>query len=303
MPAHSTTPMVTAMVTDLRKERRHSCAMPGLLKLMRPEDTFTPLRLPVIILDISGGGALIRLHPNALKMSPTELRQRSFSLKVANDSLPPVRGFVVWTHRTEEMCLLGLQFHKPCDGVGEMAARGAIGREESSQGVPSVPLLYPYKTHCEEPVLVLEGEAYRAQEVHVRNAAGDQFVVPVRNAFFRIELPLAENGENRFTLCAANSEARSADIEIGVHCSPEPDQRRLGPRASYRITRDPVDGGPSLGLSFSGNVPEAQEFMAVVRDMMLEAPHVRLEVRLSTGRDFDAARLKALSRKLQQFGL
>lgn len=291
------------MVTELRRERRHSCAMPGLLKLMRPEDTFTPLRLPVIILDISSGGALIRLHPTALKMSPAELRQRSFSLKVANESLSAMRGFVVWVHRTEEMCLLGLQFHKPCDEVGQLAERGAIGREESSQGVPSVPLLYPYKTYCEEPLLLLEGEAYRAEEVHIRSAHGDRFVAPVRNAHFRISVPLGTDAENRFTLCASNSEARSADIEISAWCSPEIESVRNVPRASYRIARDSTDGSPSLGLTFAGTPTQAQEFLVVLRDLLADAPRARMEVRLSIGRDFDPARLKALSRKLQQFGL
>jgi len=287
------------MIQEMRKEERHSCAMPGLLKLLRPEDTFTPLRLPVLILDMSANGALIRLHPTALKMPMEELKQRSFSLKVANATLSSLRGFVVWSHRTEEMCLLGLQFHKSCPAVDELARRGAIGSEDSSQQVPSVPLLYPYKTYCEEPSVILEGEAYRATQVVIRTEEGKELIIAVQNAFFRCELPLRQNAENRFTLCAANDDRKSPDVEISVLCAPDPVRTAFQPRATYRVTRDSGEACQSLQISFNGTPREAEDFLRLVPSLLAEGKRNRMEVRVTTGTDFEASRLKALSRKLQ----
>ncbi len=287
------------MTQELRREERHSCALPGLLKLMRPEDTFTPLRLPVLILDISPIGALIRLHPTALKMPLEEVRQRGFSLKVANASLPAVRGTVAWSHRTDDLCLIGLEFSKECPEVRTLAERGAIGKEESSVGIPSVPLLYPYKTYCEEPLLRVEGEAYRATEIVIRNDDGKELVVPVENAFFRCELPLVQNSENRFFLCAANHVARSPDVEISVICAPDAVRNAYVPRASYRVVRTPGEGAPSLQLSFNGSPEGARELLQIITELTKGADQSKLEVRLTTNREFEAVRLKNLARKLQ----
>ncbi len=287
------------MTQELRRERRHSCALPGLLKLMRPEDTFTPLQLPVLILDISIHGALIRLHPTALKMPLEQLQQRGFTLKVANAGVPALRGSVAWFHRTEDLCLIGLEFSRECPEVAMLADRGAIGKEESSHGVPSVPLLYPYKTYCEEPVLQIQGEAYRATEIVVRNDDGKELVVPVENAFFKCELPLNQNAENRFHLCAANDVARSPDVEICVMCAPDAVRSAYVPTASYRVSRTPGEGAPSLHLSFNGTPAGAAELLRIVRDLTKDATRTKLEVKLSIGTEFEAARLKNLARKLQ----
>ncbi len=64
--------------TDRRREPRFSANLPAEVQLLRPEDTFTPMRLPGIISDISERGVRIKVEGLTTRDYLQLIRHRQF---------------------------------------------------------------------------------------------------------------------------------------------------------------------------------------------------------------------------------
>lgn len=267
------------------------------MKVIRPEETFTPLQLPVLIMDISRSGALIRVHPAALHSSLNDLHRMSFSLKLASGRVPSLRGVVVWSQQSEGRYLLGLEFVQQCSELETLVRDGTPGVPE---GAPSAPLVFPHKTQTPEDFVAIEGEAYRASKVRVTSHRGELFLVPVRDGRFKCALPLRDWGENRFAFCGVNGDMVSPEVRIDVRRESKETREAGTPRVPVcQFGNDSVAGRHFVRVQLDVKSLRDREIAEAITELVAELPHLEVEIMLSSPRDEEALALRRFAKRIR----
>ena len=163
-----------------RREKRHACSFPGLIKILVPERSLTPISLPV--------------RQATIEDDPI-LSTRYFELKMAHSEVPILRGVVAWSDQSPKATRLGLKFHQPHPELERiLSPEGSRGGQTVMAGAPPLPLpvLDPVAPTTLDPIILLHGEAQEALEIVLRDHNGTEHTAPVRNGRFTIEMTLKE---------------------------------------------------------------------------------------------------------------
>ncbi|MEO8377022.1 MAG: hypothetical protein ABI579_05065, partial [Candidatus Sumerlaeota bacterium] len=259
---------------------------PGLLRILIPEKSFTPYTLAVRVANISVTGAMVEIHDKTKLPPDIALANRFFELKVAHGEIPQMRGIVVWSDLKRANPMLGVSCFEQFTELGKIFKQEGELNGAMKLGPPK---LDPYPPKTKEAVLKLTGEAPgEAKEVIVK-ADEKKFRGPVENGRFSVEIELAPNRDNHFSVRAQIGASKSRAIPVRIFR----EHADTGFRCDVKMTDRPA-GGKMVLLDFSGNVRQTELILFRLSQLLTIAERVTLTTKLESQTGFDASLYDAL---------
>ncbi|MDX2176702.1 MAG: PilZ domain-containing protein [Candidatus Sumerlaeia bacterium] len=284
-----------------RREKRHACSFPGLIKILVPERSLTPISLPVRLVNFSGGGALIEVHSRQATIEDDPiLSTRYFELKMAHSEVPILRGVVAWTDQSAKATRLGLKFHQPHPELERiLSPEGSRGGQTVMAGAPPLPMpvLDPFAPTTLDPIILLHGEAQEGLEIVLRDHNGTEHTAPVRNGRFTIEMTLAEAGENCFMMFsrAGERKSRRLPVEIAYLSSTDLSSGRF----DAHIEPHP-QGGETLKIDFFGTSSQGESLLVQLAELLARCDSMALTCRVAAREGIDRPAFEQFKRQAQR---
>ncbi len=273
------------------RERRLPCNFPGLMKILIPEKSFTPIALPVRVTNISATGAMVEVHDSSKLQRGVAVANRFFELNVAHPEIPTFRGTIAWSDTSRNMPLLGLSSFDYLEEFSKV-----VMADDSTHGIKGPPVLpppelEPFPPRTNDPVVVIRGTAEEALEVVVK---GDRkrFKAPVEEGRFEVQLELQQNAENHLSLRTRAGARKSRAVPIRIIN----EQGGVLPKRKYfdTRTRTTEDGLHLLDLEFCGNVEQAERILYRFSQLMAASTRISLTAELEAPGSFDKRLFDAL---------
>lgn len=263
-----------------RREERHTCSLPGLLRILFPERSFVPVALPARVIDFSAGGAMVDVPDGLKKLGTNEgLNSRFFELKIAHKELPDLRGVLAWSETEGTGIRLGLRFHAQCPQLVQML--DPTGTASQSAAPLPMPVLDPFPPTSLDRKIRLTGEAREALEVVIgrTTASREEVTVPVRGGRFMAEVELTENGGNFFMLRsrAGLRTSKRLPFEITYISPTSTDAFHF----EIESAKDPASGLPLVAVEFSAPTNDAERLFLHVHQLMSMSERISLTARLA----------------------
>lgn len=274
------------------REQRLPVSLPGLMKILVPEASFTPISLAVRVVNLSANGAMVEVHDRTKLEETNALANRFFELKVAHPEIPVLRGTVAWSDFSRPNPLMGLSTFERLEQFAAL-----ILADESTKGMHAPPplpppKLQPYPPLVDEPMITLVGEAPEALEVVAR---GDEkkFTAPVTAGRFELKLELSPTSENHFSLRAYAGQRKSRAVPVRIQYEMRGVQRV--PRGfKVEEPQGETDGRKALTIEFGGSVRHAERILYRFSQLMAPCERVSILARLEAIGGFDKRLVDAL---------
>lgn len=274
-----------------KREDRITCSFPGLLKILFPEKSFVPTPVPVRVVNLSSGGALVEIHDKSKIDRDTPLPNRFFELKVAHPEIPILRGSIAWSDFSRQNVLLGLSCFERTPELSQLILLSdtAAAIMEGPPPLPT-PVLDPFPPVSREETIVLTGTAPEAIEVLVRSDER-RFSAKVVKGRFEIKLEIGPQQENHFNLRSVAGQRRSRPIPIRI----EYDRHTGRNRFLFNATRgNDKDGSHIIKVELSGSVRQAERILYRFSQLLAISEHVNFTAELNSPGTFDKRLFEAL---------
>ncbi|MCB2154462.1 PilZ domain-containing protein [bacterium] len=238
-----------------RGSRRRTCSFPGVLRIMVPEETFTPRTLAVRIVDISLSGARLETrqldepYARVLDRDPRHLRLEALFPRREKTTLT---GKLIWCRYDPEISVLGIQFDEGPEDLTHIFLPENHFETDPDTYCLSPPVLDPFPSVTSRENLLLTGKVAEADIVVLR-VGPEATEIPVTNHRFRAEVPLRVGRSNFFSFTAVREDRSSIPTPVCVLHRPEEEagQTRLPSGLFDQVQVDPE--GQEVVVRLSGS--------------------------------------------------
>lgn len=262
---------------------RRPCSFPAILRLMLPELTFTPIAMPVRVVDLSPTGArleIAQLDHELYLQAIAEPRYVRLEILVPTAEKLQVAGRLVWIEHDATISTVGISISPSREDL----ARECLPEWDARAATRSNPVLPPsiehYPVTTGKSPFKFVGTAIDAESVIVESTAG-RAEVPVVAGAFTVKVPLALNAYNELKFFARAGEAISDPTPVWIsHQAGQPDTQTLVPgKPIFQDVALAPDGG-SLTIKFKGRPREIGEAMQRLEEVMGLVENCAMHVQL-----------------------
>lgn len=274
-----------------RDEKRLPCNFPGMLKILIPERSFSPVSLPVRVVNLSATGAMVEVHDGTQVGKEMALANRFFELKVAHPEIPGIRGTIAWSDVKRQNPLLGLSSFEMLEEFSKV-----VLADDSTAGFKAPPPLpapkikaYPPRTR--DAIVTIIGEAPEAIEV-VAKGERKKFKSDVRGGTFELRVELEPDMENHFSLRSYAGARKSRAVPIRIL-----NEMQAGPprEKTFHVEVEVNEEGNHLvRLDFCGNVQQSERILYRFSQLMASSERISFSAELESPGGFDRRLYEAL---------
>ncbi|MDX1972796.1 MAG: PilZ domain-containing protein [Candidatus Sumerlaeia bacterium] len=265
------------------REARYPCLFPGMLRVLFPEISFTPLNFAVRVANISCGGALIEIHEGNLEREKQNFEQCLFELRIASGDVPPLYGKIVRSEIKDSAGLFGLRFHRSYPELIGKLVHEEVGQPKNGSPLLPMPLLDPFAPISDEPTIVISGVAKGATEVIVTSEDNAEQRVSVNpEGQFSVKLHLAHQDFNEFRLRSTNGDQSSSLLPVLISYVP------LSAEGFHFHLHTGTDshGNHQMVVDYMGSISPATRIVQELSKRMVEAKHARFSMTLTSTKPY-----------------
>lgn len=274
-----------------RRAARFTSLFPGLIRLIFPERSFTPVSIAARVLNLSSGGAMVEVPGESVE-DASGMRGTYCELRIAAGRKVALFGRVARAEAREGKCLLGLMFHRSHPELIGDLVHGETSEIEPDALLP-FPVLHPFSPLIEEETAMISGDAPDADEVVVENPDGKATAVPVRDGVFRLTLQVEEEGMNTFQIFSRRGSLRSVPQKIDlIHVPLTSEEFHFSlERSESTATADGVR------CEFLGGAGSARDLMESLAELVESSTRVKLTMKAQSPQPFSDELIESIRRR------
>jgi hypothetical protein len=261
-----------------RATNRRPCSIPGMLRILLPEQSFEPQVFAVRVVEISSTGARVetrQLTEELHRLLSLEVRYIRLEILIPARERLVISGKLAWMEYQPDSSQMGISFHPNREDLTSlcMPEWRPQGSDESSFVSPPVVDSYPPTTS--KTPFTFTGHALDADMVVVKGKT-EEYRVPVESGRFEVTIPLVPGTANELIFVAMVGEMASDPTPVWIIHRLQGDDAQ-GRKAIAGVFREAVVGqnGRHLRVRFTG---DGRDLVQALR---------RLEETASQGDSFD----------------